>query len=474
MSTIRNVVVTNYTADGTTSQFFAAGLNTPNAAYTIVVVAGRQIPISEYSVLSDFTIQLATVPTRNRVVSIYSFEEATTTLDVNDQDNITTVDHTVYVCDGNTSSFSVVVPSRAKNIQYIVTTGGFINTPVADYDIIDNNIVFGSALFRGTVLDITTFYNTPPDIPTKGGVSPVSVITQIRREEIIADGTTDTFTLSTQTQNKSVYTLVFVNGIKYESGVEYITSHGRVKFNRVIIAGANISFIVFNRAAPTLIPKSPTTRVRYLNKDTNLNERTLYKNYWREQISQYGMIVNYYTSLTNIENADAIYGEAPLAGYSEPEELNIAIQIDSENTMFSKFGLMADTEATCIIHHEDFQEIFGPQSEPKAGDLIEFTEVGIDRLNFPNRGPRIMEITQRSDEVPGVTNNLAGHYVWQIKLKRFDYSKEFSMLPELGTKDSLNDGQTIEGVPNSIDEMSRRIFDYTVNPCSNDNVYGDY
>jgi len=474
MSTIRNVIVSQYIADGLTSKFMSAGLTTLDAAYNIVVINGRQVPTSKYTILPDFAIQLVDIPANRSKVSIHAFEKANSTLDIYSNDNVTTISHTSYVCDGLTSSFPAPTPARSRNIHYIVTMGGFITTQVADYDIVANSIVFGSALFKGVILDITVFYNTPPDMSIIGGISPAGEITQVQREEITASGTTDTYTLPTLTLNKSVYSLIFINGIKCEAGVEYISSHGRIKFNRVIPAGAIISFIIFNRAAPALVPKSPTTRVRYLDKDANLNERTLYKNYWREQISQYGMIVNYYTSLTTVENADIIYGESPLAGYSEPEELNIAIQIDSEDTMFSKFGLMADTEATCIIHHEDFQDIFGPQSEPKAGDLIEFTEVGIDRLNFPNRGPRIMEITQRSDEIPGVTNNLAGHYVWQIKLKRFDYSKEFSMLPELGTKDPSNDGQTIEGLPNSIEEMSKKIFDYTVNPCSNDNVYGDY
>ena len=71
-------------------------------------------------------------------------------------------------------------------------------------------------------------------------------------------------------------------------------------------------------------------------------------------------------------------------------------------------------------------------------------------------------------------NNLAGHYVWILKLKRFDYSKEFSMLPELGTKDVAYDGETIANQINPYEELSKKVFDYDKNTCSNDKVYGDY
>jgi hypothetical protein len=136
-----------------------------------------------------------------------------------------------------------------------------------------------------------------------------------------------------------------------------------------------------------------------------------------------------------------------------------------------------DSDGTAYIHHEDFQEIFGQRTEPKIGDLIELSEIGSDRLNYPDRGPRLMEIVDKQDEIPGETNNLAGHYVWYIKLKRFDYSREQSILPELGTKEAEDTGETIstpEGDINKIQELSKQIFDYDKNSCSNDDIYGDY
>lgn len=85
-----------------------------------------------------------------------------------------------------------------------------------------------------------------------------------------------------------------------------------------------------------------------------------------------------------------------------------------------------------------------------------------------------MEIVQKDDEIYNEINNIAGHYVWVLKLKRFDYSKEPSMLPELGTKDPSITGETVPNLPNPYEELSRKVFDYDKNPCSNDKVYGDY
>jgi len=465
---MKNITLSTYVSNGVQTKYFAAGLNIADNSYVIVIVSSEQLTAADFNVLPDFNIQLNAIYPRGTSISIYAFEEATYTIPSTKTNNFTTIAQTVYVADGATSSFAG--PGNAN--FYIVAINGYIGTEGRDYDRTNNIIQFTRPVSAKAIIDITTFtYTAATDIV--GGVSATDHLHKIDRAELTADGIHDTFKAGSMTSNKSIYSLVFINKLKKEPGIDYIVSHGRIKFNQTPTAGANITVISFNKAAPSLIPKSPT-RVRYLDKDANLNERTLYRNYWREQISHYGMTVNYYTSLTNTGNMDVIYGEAPLAGYSEPVELNIAIQIDTETSMFAKFGVMTDTDATCYIHHDDFQEIFGLSSEPKTGDLIELTEMGVDRLNYPNRGPRIMEITDKSDEVSNTTNNLAGHYVWQIKLKRFDYSKEFSILPELGTKDSSFTGETVEGALNPIEELSRQVFDYTQNTCSNDSVYGDY
>lgn len=473
MANIKNVICTNSLGDGVTIFFGAAGIVSTDPSYCVVTINGLvQVAGSDYVVDPSFRIKFNAPPTMGATVIISVFEVSGYNLSATSKDNVTTITRTALVTDGVQLSYTARGPIALSADNYIVTVGGRILQNSTDYTILNNIITFTAIPPRGLILQILVISASLYDTP-RGGVSPKDILTLSTRTTTVADGIRDTYIITGSTSNKSVYTLVFVNGLMYEGGIDYIVSLNRVKFIRKPAAGSLLDFVAFGAAPSPMIPPA-MERVRYLSKDANLNERTLYRNWWREQISHYGTTANYYTNLTNRGNVDYIYGEAPLAGYSEPEELNVAVKVDSETSSFSRWGLITDTDSTVYIHHDDFQEIFGDRSEPKIGDLIEFTEIGIDRLNYPDRGPRLMEITEKVDEVPGEINNLAGHYVWFLKLKRFDYSRESSILPELGTKDPAETGETVPGIPNPIDELSKQIFNYDQNPCSNDNVYGDY
>ena len=473
MNNIKNVVVSNYIATLSIISYYAAGLNNTSPDHCIVSVNGH---IYEHT--KDYIITPASYIVFNKNIAsgtpivIYAFEEATKTLSLTDKDNVSVISHISYTHEVGTLTYSAIGPVVASPNNWLVTIDGYVYQYLTDYTIKDNIVRFINPLRSGSVVSIYTF-STTTSPATVGGVTPKDNVANVTKTSVIANGITNTYNITGATSNKSCYCLVLIQDKIAESGVQYIVSHNRVKFNRIPAAGTKLTFYAFGSFKDKNPPES-VTRVRYLNKDANLNERTLYKNYWREQISQYGVTVNYYTNLTDIQNVDKIYGEAPLAGYSEPVELNIAVKANSENSMFSRFGLTQDSDFTCYIHHDDFQEIFGLKSEPKAGDLIEFTEIGIDRLNFPKRGPKIMEIVQKDDESINEINSLAGHYVWVLNLKRFDYSKEFSMLPELGTKDVIYNGETIAKQINPYEELSKKVFDYEKNACSNDKVYGDY
>ena len=478
MSDVKQVYVSNYTSDGVNDEYFAYGLSAVDPSYSFVSLGKYTLtPGKDYTITSTFNIKFNTLPAAGLSIVIYAFANAMTSLSINANDNITTITKATYITDGVINVFpasgNLVSPNNC-----IVTAGagfyrsGYIYQHTKDYTIVNGAIVFNTTIPANHTVSVTTFSSNLFDI--KGGVSSKDNVVLVKRHDIVADGIKDTYTVTGGTSNRSNYCLVALNSRLLQGGVDFVVSHNRVKFIKVPTANANITIIMFGAAAPTAIPASLTNRVRYLDKSNNLNERTLYKNYWREQILHYGVTVNYYLNKTTKANADVVYGESPLAGYTEPEEINIIVRLDSETSLFSKFGYASDTEATGYIHHEDFQEIFGEGSEPKAGDLIELTEVGIDRLNYPKRGPRIMEITEKNDEVVAEINNLGGHYVWQVKMKRFDYSREKTIIPELGTADSVDTGETTPGMPNSINELSKKIFDYDKSQCSNDSVYGDY
>lgn len=213
-------------------------------------------------------------------------------------------------------------------------------------------------------------------------------------------------------------------------------------------------------------------RIRYLNKDLNVQERNNYSGWWREQINHYGTKVRYYTSGYTLTSHNFIYGEDPTSAFESVGELIMLTNITNDSIMLSKFGVMADCDMTAVIHISAFTDSLGCGKEPKAGDLIEMHEFGGfgDRPGF--RGAPIYEITERDDQNLELTNTLMGHYVWYIKCKRWEYSYEPGMHSEPANM-QINDGgdygrmaggenpeELHQPYPDSADNSAKCIYDY--------------
>lgn len=221
-------------------------------------------------------------------------------------------------------------------------------------------------------------------------------------------------------------------------------------------------------------------KVRYLNKTLNSNERENYSKWWREQIEHYGTLVTYYTDKTTINNTHIVYGESPTAGYQSHGQLIIQSSITNDSIILAKFGVQADCDMTAVMHISAYYEIFGPGTEPKAGDLIEMTEYGGfgDRPN--QRGAPIYEITERDDEYLQMTNALAGHYVWYLKCRRFEYSYEDNINSEASNNQVSDTGEygivgvssTQNFLPSVDDFASEFLYDYK--NTNIDSPYGNY
>ena len=225
-------------------------------------------------------------------------------------------------------------------------------------------------------------------------------------------------------------------------------------------------------------------RVRFLDKNVNINERENYSNWWYEQIQHYGTEVVYYINKTTKTNVDVVYGESPTAGFERKGKLILASNITNDSIILSKFGVQADCDMTAVIHISAFYQAFGPNTEPKSGDLIEMYEYGGfgDRPN--GRGAPIYEITERDDQYLQMTNPLAGHYVWYLKCRRFEYSGEDGVVNEPNNNQLTDDGQygkldetfsnaltTVK--TGTIDEFtSNLLYDYS--KTDKDNPYGNY
>lgn len=207
-------------------------------------------------------------------------------------------------------------------------------------------------------------------------------------------------------------------------------------------------------------------KLRFLNKGLNLNERRNFSSWWKEQISIYGQEIDYYLNTASVSAMNILYGEESDTTFNQPKKMIVLLNLNNDSYLLSKFGIVADSDMNGVIHPDLFTKNFGLSSEPKAGDLIKLTEFGIDRLNYPKRGPTVYELTEVVDEFQ--LNAIAGHYVWFFKARRYDFSHEMGS-PGAGQGNTPNNDNDL------IEELSKKNFDYTEeNPCSDTSVYGDY
>jgi hypothetical protein len=247
--------------------------------------------------------------------------------------------------------------------------------------------------------------------------------------------------------------------------------------------------------------QSDETCWRFTDKGNQEGERTLFNNWWREILNQYGTQVKYFVNTFNILSADNIYGEHTTKTFSPPVDFIMAVTLNDNAITLSKFGFMSDDEITAYIHIQTFQTKFEFLSsiyetqysiiEPKAGDVFQLSEFGNDRPS--NRQPKYFEITQKIDEDISVMNNLGGHYVFQIKAKRYDYSFEPG-IPFNTRSEGISGNQQIyessfagrlSGGVNPETELKKEFYDeYNVDNTSatevfdmkvnNTDIYGDY
>lgn len=226
-----------------------------------------------------------------------------------------------------------------------------------------------------------------------------------------------------------------------------------------------------------------TSQSSFLDKSKNENERALYDDWWAEQISLYGMKVDYYTHGYRLSAHDFLYGEDPTSQFGTPTELTVLADVSNDSMILSKFGITSTADITVFIHIRVFKEVFGADAEPKSGDLIWLKEYGSDRPG--GREGQVYEITERDDEAINATNQLMGHYVWLVKGTRFDFSFESGAKKE-AKNDQVYDNSASGLVAGSLQPTSppklytddattkgNTIFNYGNEGVQTD-VYGDY
>lgn len=210
-------------------------------------------------------------------------------------------------------------------------------------------------------------------------------------------------------------------------------------------------------------------KFRYANRDDTTNEIANFSSWWREQLFQYGINVNYYSKGYDLAKDDPIYAEDLETAFDSPREIIVGANITNDASMLSKFGIMLDSDMTIYVHIDDFKAIFGDDAEPKSGDIVELIEVGPDRPG--GRGAPKYEVTDREDDqIPLGMNPLMAHFVWFLKLKRFQFSHEPGIDPEPGT--GVVDDQSDLDRTDPTSDVSK--FEGPVYTDHEDEVYGSY
>jgi hypothetical protein len=157
------------------------------------------------------------------------------------------------------------------------------------------------------------------------------------------------------------------------------------------------------------------------------------------------------------------------------------LELTEASIVLGKFGLHSDDDITAYVPISAFYSDMGAGKEPKSGDVFKLTEYGLDRPG--DRDGKLFEITERVDEDNSTMNPLMGHYVWQIKAKRADYTFEQGLSAEKKS-DQVTDGSFAGRLtdPQSdpkidsthdIDTEAQKTFNYDDNDGVDD-VYGDY
>ena len=96
------------------------------------------------------------------------------------------------------------------------------------------------------------------------------------------------------------------------------------------------------------------TCYRFTDKSIQASERVLFSNWWREQLNQFGVKVNYFVNTYNVLSADNFYGEEPTKTFADPRQIILAVTLNENAITLSQFGFESDDEITAYIHIDSF------------------------------------------------------------------------------------------------------------------------
>ena len=213
-----------------------------------------------------------------------------------------------------------------------------------------------------------------------------------------------------------------------------------------------------------------------------------------ELINSMGQHISYYVNTYDTNAADNLYGEHPTSVFAGPHDLKMYITLTENALKLSKFGFAPDDDVMGLISINAFTNTFSglgiyeglnQDIEPKSGDIFQLSEYGSDRPG--DRNGTYFEITEKLDQDIATINPLGGHFVWQVKGKRLEYSFQPGITGEQGNDQVYDDAYsgklasdiTGEGMSNNKAynqninaDSATNVFDMPAN--DNTKVYGTY
>ena len=152
----------------------------------------------------------------------------------------------------------------------------------------------------------------------------------------------------------------------------------------------------------------------------NTEDKDRIQAYWTDLAKQYGLDVLYYRNGYDLDEHDSLYGEHTTSTFLDPKEVRALVNVENQNTILSQFGIVTDVDIQFYIPIPAFADVFG-NIIPQRGDLIQVPDEACDRPE--DQDAKVYQITDKRDSVEPV-DIFAGHHVWFIEAKRFDFSYE--------------------------------------------------
>ncbi len=213
-----------------------------------------------------------------------------------------------------------------------------------------------------------------------------------------------------------------------------------------------------------------TCDVRYLRREDTEREIANFSKWWEEQIYQFGIKVKYYQAAYDTNIDEPIYAEDFNKAYERPKEIVLGVHITNDASMLSKFGIVSDSDMYVYAHRNTFSKIFGRTAEPNSGDVIELIEVGVDRKS-PRGAPKYQITDRDDDDFPAGINPLMAHFLWYLKLKRFEASHEPTIKPEPGTG-VVDDGSIVDAESDEFQGQEK--FGHKQYEEADTSIYGNF